>query len=61
MTQLNETACEVSKLFRRTADMSAHVSSIDAATGGEDFAEALGLGREVMNMAAKHTKETQRL
>ena len=56
MHAINETACEVSKLFRRTADKRAHVQSIDDATGDE-YQEVMRLGRQVMQVAT----ETQRL
>ena len=61
MRILNETACHVSKLFRRTADRSAHVHEVDQQTGGAALKEAELLGREVMRAADAVTRETQRL
>lgn len=57
MQAINEAACEVSTLFRRTQDKRAHVQSIDNATGDE-MRDALRLGRQVMKVSKE---ETQRL
>ena len=59
MRALNECACQVSKLFRRTSDKSAHMHEAEKQKAGSmELKEAERLGRVILQAAKA---ETQRL
>ena len=59
---LNEMACTVSRLFRRTSDKSQHVHSVDQQVAGKEVDQAKALGQQVLRVAEQvSTKDTQRV